>query len=141
MTATTPPVSPVEEIAAAANHARKIAKTAQADGYEPPWTVVVRGGAPPKLYVETVAGRRIADNYRTALDHVAMWDPAIACLVADLLESEADRATDALYPDEQEGWRCGRCGWMVDTGDSRCTCWDAALALARAINDTKGTPA
>jgi hypothetical protein len=156
--APTPPISPAEEICIAAARAHAIAEAATkgpwwSDDSDNAWRLHgVAFTVPPQLGGEIPAqpvnkqilkapkhGTSYAEYWPDPADdaHITMWHPGVTALAAAFLEAEGDRASEALYPDGQE-WRCRHCGWAVDTGNCRCTCWDATLTLARAINEKAG---
>ncbi len=78
---------------------------------------------------------------------MALWQPDRALAVADWLDATAqDAETDLTYEDGPEGpccadpatcrghepcWFCDRCGNDLGADRDPCTCWDAALAVAR----------
>lgn len=78
-------------------------------------------------------------------DFVSSWSPPVALAVADWLEDTARQADENLTLDTPEcghadapcgcgpmvpAWACDRCGEYLVPGG--CSCWDKALAVARA---------
>lgn len=78
--------------------------------------------------------------------YIASMSPVVGVALAGWLELEAQRAEADIRPDDEESdWcpegdcdcgsglylYCTGCGTIVEPGC--CTCWDAAVAVARAI--------
>lgn len=69
------------------------------------------------------------------LEYIAAMHPGVALAVAEWLEETARRAEGALtlqvtYGPQPRRWWCRQCERRLEPGG--CTCWDGALASARA---------
>lgn len=82
------------------------------------------------------------------LDYIALMNPLVGLALADWLDVTAVRVTEYVRLDTPEcahedcacervpAWGCDWCGCWLDGGG--CTCWDAALNVARACLQATG---
>lgn len=100
-------------------------------------------------------GRHARKRSGRDLEWIALMDPELAEPLAALLEKIAKDVSEDVYLDDigctdedqcefqcgghEEKPICDRCGHQVGQDapeGGRCACWDAALAVARALNGT-----
>ena len=160
-------LTPAQELREAAKLMRERASEAERPGYEsshpgrpwcPAWTYSVVRHVSRNLDTECSEHPWGSEHEgdcnqwgRWAGYHIAAMHPGVALAVADWLEAAASDADEFLELDAPECghadapcrcdhtpvWGCDRCGEYLSPG--ACTCWNAALAVARAYLNSEGT--
>jgi len=105
---------------------------------------IMTAGDGEDLYVHVQVSSTYNPKFGEDQDHIAAWSPPVALAVADWLEATARDADEFVKMDNPEcahddgphdcdvspAFGCDRCGEYLAPG--ACSCWDKALAVARA---------